>query len=488
MTAYRLPAQLTIGVLVTVIVGLGASGAETADARDLASGKTYVLVGSEERLPDQIQQRVAALGGTLTFAAPDIGVAFARSSDSAFAAKASAIPGMRAVLPDVMLPLAAAAQRSAISSAIAGADPGVGSDLSADDDGLFGLQWALDAIDAPEAWADGHRGSGARVAVLDTGIDVDHPDLAPNLNLGLSTSFIPGVPVDAPAVSDIPVGGPLHHGTWVAGIVAAADNGVGTIGVAPEAELVAIRVCHEPTGPCPFSAMLAGIVYAATIGADVINLSIMHTLARSAFRDEQGNVIPAAEVAELLEAFRRAFRFAEEHGATTVVIAGNDLRNLDGDGSLVQLWPYLSSAIAVSATGPNSWGLDPTVNLDLPAFYTNYGRSAIDLAAPGGNLDFDLLVPDPFDHICTVVVTLPCAAFDLVVGPTSNDGWTFAYGTSAAAPHVAGVAALVIGANGGAMTPSQVKATLRASSDDLGLPGVDPFYGHGRVNAAQAVP
>jgi subtilisin family serine protease len=191
-------------------------------------------------------------------------------------------------------------------------------------------------------------------------------------------------------------------------------------------------------------------------------------------------------VAELLLAFRRAFHFADSLGATSVVIAGNQARDLDTDRDLVQLFADLPQVVAVSATGPKGWGLDPTTALDLPAFYSNYGRSAIDLAAPGGNLDFGLLVPDPFAHLCTVVVTLPCAAFDLVVGPTAG-GWTFAFGTSAAAPHVAGVAALLIGANGGAMRPTEVEATLRASADDLGPPGLDPFYGHGRINAGAAV-
>jgi lantibiotic leader peptide-processing serine protease len=446
-------------------------------AADTQTPASYVVIAAEEQLPTGLAGQLAKLGGSVTFAAPEIGVAVVTTSDSTFAASAAALPGVRSVVPDVLIPL-----QPLPTTGIVGNPP-----FSGDDDTLFDLQWALDAIDAPEAWAAGHRGAGARVAVLDSGIDVDHPDLAPNLNLALSTSFIPGVGVDAPPGPGIPLLGPLHHGTWVAGIVAAADNGVGTIGVAPEAEIVAVRVCRDPDVFCPFSATLAGIVYAATVDADVINLSLAGLLPRNAFRDEQGNVVPASHVAELLVALGRAFRFAERQGATSVVAAGNDARNLDGDGALVQLFADLPEVIAVSATGPNGWGLDPTTDLDLPAFYTNYGRSAIDFAAPGGNLDFDLLVPDPFAHICTVVVTLPCAAFDLIVGPTEG-GWTFAFGTSGAAPHVAGVAALLVGANGGAMQPIDVERALRVSADDLGASGVDPFYGHGRVNAARGLP
>jgi subtilisin family serine protease len=436
---------------------------------------TYVLVGADDRLPSGLPQQLSSIGGTLTYALPEIGVAIAHSTRPGFAAEAAALQGLRSVLPDVLIPLAPA------TVSATGNPPSSG-----DDDSFFDLQWALDAIDAPEAWAGGYRGAGARVAVLDTGVDVDHPDLVANLNQALSTSFIPGLDVAAPPGPGVPLLGPLHHGTWVAGIIAAADNGVGTIGVAPEAELVAVRVCHEPDGPCPFSAILSGIVYAASIGSDVINLSIQALLPRSAIRDEQGSIIPASQVQELLVAFRRAFRFAESRGSTSVVIAGNDGRSLDGDASLVQLWPDLAHVMAISATGPNGWAVDPTTNLDLPAFYTNYGRSAIDFAAPGGNLDFDLIAPEPLP-MCTVAgLWLPCAYFDTVVGPTAG-GWTFAFGTSGAAPHVAGVAALVVGSSGGKLSPATVKAILRDSADDLGSAGLDPLYGHGRVNAARAV-
>ncbi len=150
-----------------------------------------------------------------------------------------------------------------------------------------------------------------------------------------------------------------------------------------------------------------------------------------------------------------------------------------------------ANVIAVAATGPVGFALGAT-NFSRPASYTNFGQSAIDFGAPGG--DFVL----PGNAVCTVP-RIPsgtllnfCFAFDLVLSPgtrkgVSNAGYFFAAGTSMAAPHVAGVAALIIGKSGGSMKPAQVEAALRASADDLGKPGNDDFYGKGFVNALRAV-
>jgi lantibiotic leader peptide-processing serine protease len=451
---------------------LGSTGAASAGA------STYILLAADENaLPAGLAEQVAARGGSITYALPEIGVAIATSSDADFAAGVTAIAGLRSVIPDVML-----AQEPESTPALVGNPP-----TSGDDDRFFDMQWGLDAIDVPEAWATGTRGAGARVAVLDSGIDVDHPDLASNLNLALSRSFIPGLPVAGPPSGPPSFTGPPHHGTFVAGIVAAADNGIGTIGVAPEAELVALRVCPDSARGCPESAVLAALVYAAQIDTDVINLSLGASLPRRGFTDVDGTYVSAAEVAELLVASTRALDFAHHRGATIVAVTHNQARDLDADQDRVQVYAQLPHVIAVAATGPRGWALDPGTNLDLPACYSNYGQSVVDLAAPGGSIDCTQGFPPPPPWaFCKVVITLPCWSFDLVVGPTVN-GWTLDFGTSMAAPHVAGVAALLIGANGGQMNPDAVEAVLRGSADDLGKPGVDDFYGSGRVNAARAV-
>ena len=140
---------------------------------------------------------------------------------------------------------------------------------------------------------------------------------------------------------------------------------------------------------------------------------------------------------------------------------------------------------------------NPTADVDEPAFYTRFGQSFIDFAAPGGNSDqgfyFDFLLDfcvDSDNLLCTASpLGVPFGTFDWVwsTDNLSRGGYLPQIGTSMAAPHAAGVAALIIGQNGGNMKPAQVEAKLHQSADDLGKPGNDDFYGGGRINAFNAV-
>ena len=188
---------------------------------------------------------------------------------------------------------------------------------SGDDDEFFDLQWGHDAIDAPEAWNAGARGDGARVAVIDTGFDTDHPDLAPNVNFGLSANFVPGETLTY-AIND-----PFSHGSHTAGTVAAADNGFGTIGVAPEAELVLVK--GLPDEGCGSDApILQGIVHAAGIAdADIISMSLGSRLEKSGYLEvgcDPGPAddvfVTASEVSEIRKAWARVVGFATAQGAT----------------------------------------------------------------------------------------------------------------------------------------------------------------------------
>jgi len=329
-----------------------------------------------------------------------------------------------------------------------------------------------DAIDATEAWNAGYRGKGVRVAVLDTGFDLKHPDLLPNINLDLSMDFT-GEGLQY-TLDDV-----FSHGSHTAGTIAAADNGFGTIGVAPEAELVLLKVLNDEGIGATFD-ILNAIIYAAVNEVDLINMSFGSVGKR---RGEPG-FYTAREVAELVSLYTRVTNFAYQQGTTMIASAGNEATNYNHTADLGHVPSQLPNVISISATGPNGWVLNPNTNLDLPAFYTNYGTKVIDFAAPGGTVDFDLEASGTLATLAGLEV--PAYVLDFVFS-TGNQDYYWSIGTSMAAPHAVGVAALIIGKNGGSMHPAQVKAALKASADDLGKPGKDDFYGSGRVNAFRAV-
>jgi subtilisin family serine protease len=422
----------------------------------IASADTYVVLANQGKMNSGLASSINQAGGTVRAYLPEIDVAIVDSSDPAFASRASALSGIRSVNRDIEMQLVEPNGFQDLAIDQSAANP----PASGDNDPLFDMQWGHDAVDAPEAWALGERGAGVRVAVLDSGIDAEHPDIAPNLNVALSTSFVPGEGFN------VRPGLFFNHGTHVAGTIAAADNGVGVIGVAPEAEIVAVKVLSEFTGGGSFASIIQGIVYAANIDADIINMSLGADIPHNT---------PGA--AELFVATGRAVTYAYQRGVTVIAAAGNDARDLDHDTSLKSFPAELPHVLAISATAPVGWAVDPTASLDNLASYSNYGQSAISFAGPGGDVAF------PGNQVCNgPVLVRPCFVFDLVLSAISG-GWGFSAGTSMATPHVAGVAALIIGANGGDMAPAHVEAALRAGADDLGKPGNDDIYGAGRVNA-----
>ena len=271
-------------------------------------------------------------------------------------------------------------------------------------DPLQDEQWAVaegGMLDLPGAWAL-TRGAGTIVAIVDSGMKLDHPDLAPNV----WTNFreIPGNGVDDDGngyVDDVhgvdltttAAGQDLSdghgHGTHVAGIVAAVANGRGVVGVAPQAKLMTVKVL-DATGAGTTGAVAEGIRYAAANGARVINASIQGDAPDSRLDD----AIAAAGAANAL----------------VVVAAGNDSRDIDSRPS----YPAAIAApnlIAVAATAPSD-GRD----LDT---YSNYGRLTVGVAAPGG----------------------------MILSTTNDGGYGEKSGTSMATPMVSGIAALMVALN-----------------------------------------
>ena len=439
--------------------------------------ESYLVVAANNDFPDARVQAIQEAGGEIVNVFPQIGLAVATSADPDFPAKAKGVAGISSVVPDPVAEIDTDTQLLSVESAekVTKSVPKGAN--------LVNLQWGLQAIKAPDAWALGVTGAGARVAVLDGGVLTTHPDLAPNLNLELSKSFVPGETVEF-----IPGGlvtGNYSHATMVAGIIAAADNGFGTTGVAPDAEVVPIKVFSDRFYVTRVSWIVAGILHAADIHADVASFSLSYGWLKN---DPESSGIDVAHSVAI-----RAVDYAQQQGTLVVASGGNTANNWDGAGAVVRFPRDMPNVLGVAATAPEGcWALDPTTNLDWPAPYTDYGQRVIDLAAPGGKF-----VGSPLQVVTLGELTLPACVFDMVVGPTTCFGparefekqgtWNFASGTSFAAPHVAGVAALVIQANRGLLTPAQVRTILQQSADDLGKACNDDFYGLGRVNALRAV-
>ncbi|MEB3236925.1 MAG: S8 family peptidase [Candidatus Sericytochromatia bacterium] len=275
-----------------------------------------------------------------------------------------------------------------------------------DENGSGGQQWGFDRIGARRAWSRTRGVPGVRVAVVDSGVDGTHPDLRGRLGPGIDLVDGDTDPAD-----------PNGHGTHVAGIIGAtADDGLGISGVAPGVTLVPVRVM-DAQGEGTVARVCEGIIKAADLGADVINLSI---------GSREGALAKQASVDHALA-----------KGSVVVAAMGNS-------ASWQAFYPAACRGVlAVGATSPG----------DGLADYSNYGVW-MTLVAPGTR----------------ILSTLP------------RGRWWPLSGTSMAAPHVAGVAALVRSLAPG-MAPAEVATSLRRGAEDLGPPGPDERHGAGLLNA-----
>jgi subtilisin family serine protease len=420
-----------------------------------AHADSYVILARNSgQNMSNIVASVSAAGGVVRAAMPEIGVITADSNSAGFAAAVLKNSNVQSVAADPALNWGG--PRTVVEASDVGS-------FGVNSEPFSGYQWNLRQIGADKTAANGIVGNHvvrARVAVLDEGVVCDHPDLAPNLNIGLSTSFVPGEGVCAVIPNH------FNHGTHVAGIIAAAINNFGVQGVAPGAEIVAVKVLSEASGSGSFGGIIQGILYASgpAVHADVINMSLGATFDR--INAGGGGAGP------LISALNRAVDQATARGTLVVSAAGNE--GVDLNSRLWAIPAQSGNGMAVSATGPV--GL---ANFDRLASYSNYGQSVINLAAPGGD---DTLYPNPA-YVLDMV--LSPGGFRIVNGVETFQ-YYFADGTSMAAPHVSGVAALIVGEYGH-MKPAHLKAILQQSAVDILKPGADAGSGHGRVDAANAV-
>ncbi|MBP1603407.1 MAG: peptidase and subtilisin kexin sedolisin [Acidobacteria bacterium] len=449
-------------VLLSLVALLAVSTAAAAQERE-----SYVLEAAGKWTAAHTRA-VQAAGGSLSFSHEDTGIGVATSSNRGFAAQVAALAKFSAVTLDMMVQWQQPQETVTIEENAVEPNPPT-------DTFYPYIQWAPQAVHAPEAWAANCTGMGVRVAVLDGGVYDSHIDLVGRVDTAKSASFVPGFAFN----QDV---GTFWHGTHVAGIVAAKANGIGTVGIAPEATIVGVKVLHNGSGD--FGWVISGILYAATpisaggAGAQVINMS----LGAAFYKNEKG-------AGPLVAALNKAVNYADRFGVLVVSSAGNDELDLDHSGNVISVPAQSGSGIAVSATGPMAFAYGET-NFSRIASYTNYGASAINVAAPGGDFAYPTNEPCSLPRADGSLVTIPCWAFDMVMSTVRGSGasigtYSWAAGTSMAAPAVSAVAAMIIQANPG-ISLGALKARLAQSADDEGKVGRDPFYGSGFVNALKA--
>ena len=380
-------------------------------------------------------------------------------------------------------------------------------------DELSPCQWDMQAIGAVAAHTTA-TGAGVRVGVIDSGIDFSHPDLAGAIDVAASCSFIYSTtPTADPqevangdcsnktAVQDL-----QGHGTHVATTIAGRQNGIGIVGVAPEATIVAIKACTI-VGYCFADSVAAALRYAGDQRLDVVNLSLFADPYLYYCSNDAGQ-------RAILNDLQSAARYAQQRGVVIVAAAGNEAQDL-GHPTTDDISPDWPPDTAVVRDVGNNCRVAPaeipgvvTVSasgVSTLASYSNVGP--VDVTAPGG--DAPQTPTNVFGRgriLAGWSSTDATGQWEALIAlnraVVSGGGrYVWISGTSMASPHVAGVAALIRSVHPG-MPQGAVAALLRSSASPLscpatwpagdprqcsGGPGHTSFFGAGMVNAANAV-
>lgn len=525
--------RLSVAPLFAAVVVLAACSTDVAvaprkapNAAGFAVSATksgnYLVLMRGNRIADGFAEKVASLGGTVSWAHGEAGFATVSGLSAEGATQLAALTGIADVQADAVVGLKPMAMAEA--DAAVAADPSIDSQANPATAILYAWQWNMRLIGAPAAWAAlptpilGNK--NVTVAILDTGIDYDLPDFrgpasAPGDLVDLSrsvsfmNSFVPATDTSTIRPADNVVSATFFptrhaisdyngHGTNVATQV--SSRAFALAGVTSKTTLMGVKVLGS-NGYGSFSQILAGVIYAADNGADVANMSLGGGFAKA------GN-------GRLVGFINQVFNYARQRGMLIVVSAGNDGFDLKHNGNVYSSFCDAPHVVCVSAVGPTTW----TGNGDAPAFYTNFGRNIATIAAPGGNgvltADKKNLVPSPgwpwafaptnptglggaswvWSYCAKTRIggwTIPAVTDPPTVPPpphipsltacAAGNRLSGLIGTSQAAPHVAGLAALLVDKYGRGH-PQDIKRYIIDSADPIAA-----AYGEGRINVARAL-
>ena len=499
---------LAVPVVLSLTASLGflpvaASAAEPAASAAVTAAEgpnlAYVVntKSTDRHTIGAVTKAVSAAGGTVVVTFKKIGVIVVHSTNPSFGAEIRAVRGVKSAGATRTTPLVAAgttdegaadyltaaeaAKVEAVSATVPESEP-----LEAD-------QWDLRSIGADKAAKINPGSRKVTVAVIDTGVDDTHPDLAPNFSAAQSANCVGGV-ADTSAGAWRPYTAGDYHGTHVAGEIAAARNGVGVAGVAPGVKVSGIKVSDPDNGLFYPESVVCAFVFAADHGVEITN--------NSYYVDPWlYNCMDDPDQRAIVDAVNRAQLYAQNKGTLNLASAGNSSHDLASDAIVDDSSPddstpvtrtidphecfdvptQLPGVVTVSATGVDN----------VKSYYSTYGNGVIDIAAPGGDRRYQ--IPDTPSKDGRILSTMP------------NGAYAFLQGTSMASPHAAGVAALLKSKHPWA-TPAQLQRLLKAQADNPGCPEsydqdgdgaqdavceggdrVNGFFGAGIVDALRAV-
>ncbi|MFF9145105.1 S8 family serine peptidase [Streptomyces sp. NPDC014861] len=475
-----LPAGLALTASLGFLPSGAASAAEASDAPAVATAAatgeklSYVVNTDGSRwTASSVKKAIAAAGGEVVIAYDQIGVIVVHSTNPTFAQTIRKARGVVSAGATRTAPLSVQNDNSVgeASQALSPAEAKAAAARATDEqDALEPLQWDLPAIKADKAHQKTLGSKRVTVAVIDTGVDDTHPDLAPNFDTRASANCVTGKADTTPG-SWRPNPGESDHGTHVAGTIAAAKNGIGITGVAPGVKVSGIKV-STPDGFFYTEAVVCGFMWAAEKGVEITNNSYYTDPWMFACKTD-------ADQKALVEAVTRASRYAEKKGTVNVAAAGNSKFDLAADEIVDNSSPndttpgdrvidpkecfdfpaQLPGVVTVSATGAK----------DLKASYSNYGLGVIDIAAPGGDRT-EYQTPDA------------PAVNGRILSTTVDGGYNYKAGTSMASPHAAGVLALLKSTHPWA-GPTALKAMLYAQADDRACTNPYDIEGDGTIDA-----
>jgi lantibiotic leader peptide-processing serine protease len=485
-----------MSALVLVLAASSAVGlamAPQASAGSTGATQTYVVLYRSGASTSGAEQAVSSSGGTVVANYSQIGVVIARSDQTSFASTIRGQSKVEGVSATTRFGTGLKGEQAAGLTADA---PAPGSD----GEPLSGLQWDMEQINAFAAHEISGGDPDVVVGDLDTGLDFTHPDLAPNYRADLSADCSSGAPTAL-----LPGNDANGHGTHTAGTIAAAVNGIGVTGVAPNVGIAGVKTSNDDGFFFP-EMVICSYMWVAEKGIDVTN--------NSYFADPWlYNCKNDPEQRAIWKAERRAIQYAQSKGTVVVASEGNDSTDLSHpavdpispDTESEPVPREITNACAVVPVEvPGVIGVTATGDDSLKSYYSSYGISTADVAAPGGDRRFQQ-TPDPGAGrvLSTWPSAVPCAIeiFD------HGAKYCWIQGTSMAGPHAAGLAALIVSKG---VAPRAVQSAMERTANPLpcptdmsmyaafpqfsgepqectGGPGHNSFYGAGEIDALAAV-